>query len=107
MADEKLDFERRLVEIESKASFQESELIDMSKIIRSQDTRIARLEATLHALIEKMKELGIRFTQVVFRRFCRWFLAPKRRRPSIQGLLRELAEPGGRTASLAGERTFG
>ena len=52
-------------------------------------------------------QLGIRFTQVVFRRFCRWFLAPKRRRPSIQGLLRELAEPGGRTASLAGERTFG
>ncbi len=58
MADEKLDFERRLVEIESKASFQESELIDISKIIRSQDTRIARLEATLHALIEKMKEMA-------------------------------------------------
>jgi len=58
MADETMDFERRLVEIESKASFQESELIDMSEIIRSQDARIARLEATLRALIEKVKEMA-------------------------------------------------
>jgi uncharacterized coiled-coil protein SlyX len=58
MADETMDFERRLVEIESKASFQESELIDMSEIIRSQDARIGRLEATLRALIEKVKEMA-------------------------------------------------
>jgi uncharacterized coiled-coil protein SlyX len=52
------DFEGRLVELESKNSFQESELHDMSKIIVDQDARIQRLEATVRALREKVKELS-------------------------------------------------
>jgi uncharacterized coiled-coil protein SlyX len=52
------DFEGRLLELENKNSFQESELRDMSKILVDQDARIERLEATVRALREKVKELA-------------------------------------------------
>ncbi len=50
--------ERRLVELESKSSFQESEILDMSKAIMEQDARIERLEATVRALREKIKDVA-------------------------------------------------
>lgn len=52
------NFERRLIDLESKNSFQESELLDMSKAIISQSARIERLEATIRDLREKVKELS-------------------------------------------------
>ncbi len=52
------DLERRLVELETKSSFQESELIDMSKAILDQDARIEKLEATVRALRDKLKEVA-------------------------------------------------
>jgi SlyX protein len=52
------DFERRLIDLESKISFQESELLDMSEAVMNQDVRIERLEATVRALREKMKEVA-------------------------------------------------
>ena len=52
------DLEGRLVELETKSSFQESELRDMSAILVDQETRIGRLEATVRALREKVKELS-------------------------------------------------
>ena len=58
MTDERQDFERRLIELESKHSFQESELLDMSKAIMDQHARIERLEATVRALREKLKEVA-------------------------------------------------
>lgn len=53
-----MDFEGRLIELETKNSYQEAELLDMSKALVDQDDRIARLEATVRALREKVKELG-------------------------------------------------
>jgi uncharacterized coiled-coil protein SlyX len=53
-----MDFERRLFELESKASFQESELLDLSKALVDQGARTERLEATVRALREKVKELA-------------------------------------------------
>ncbi len=51
------DLELRLIDLESKISFQESELIEMSVAVMNQDVRIERLEATVRALRDKMKEL--------------------------------------------------
>ena len=53
-----MDFEGRLIELETKNSYQEAELLDMSKALVDQDDRIARLEATVRALRERVKELG-------------------------------------------------
>jgi SlyX protein len=57
MAYEK-DVERKLVELETKASFQEAALADMSAMVVSQEGRIGRLEAALRALSGKVKELS-------------------------------------------------
>lgn len=58
MGDEWRELERRLVELESKISFQESETLDMNKAIMERDNRIDKLEATVRALREKVKELA-------------------------------------------------
>ncbi len=50
--------ERRLVELESASSYQEAALRDMSEALVAQDARIQRLEATVRALVEKVKELS-------------------------------------------------
>ena len=52
------ELERRLIGLESKISFQESEILDMSKAIVERDARIDKLEATVRALREKVKELA-------------------------------------------------
>jgi len=48
----------RLVELETKAAFQEAAIQDMSGMIALQDARLERLEALVRALREKVKELG-------------------------------------------------
>ena len=48
--------DRRLVELETKSSFQEAAILDMSKILIEQATRLDKLEATVRDLREKMKE---------------------------------------------------
>ena len=48
--------ERRLVELETKASFQEATLSDLNKAIIEQGARIEKLEATVRALRERIKE---------------------------------------------------
>jgi len=50
--------ERRLLELENKASYQDAELLDMSRILIEQDARIDRLESLVRALREKVKELS-------------------------------------------------
>jgi uncharacterized coiled-coil protein SlyX len=50
------DTESRLVELETKASFQEAALLDMSKILIEQGARIEKLETTVRALRERVKE---------------------------------------------------
>jgi SlyX protein len=52
------DYERRLVELETKSSFQEAALLDMSKLIVDQGARIEKLETTLRALREKLKDMS-------------------------------------------------
>jgi uncharacterized coiled-coil protein SlyX len=52
------DCEPRLIELETKASFQEATLLDMSKLIIEQGARIDRLEATVRALRDKVKEVS-------------------------------------------------
>jgi len=52
------DYERRLLELENKNSYQEAELLDLSKALIDQDLRIERLETTLRALREKVKEMA-------------------------------------------------
>ena len=52
------DYERRLIELENKNSYQEAELLDLGKALIDQDARIERLETTLRALREKVKELS-------------------------------------------------
>ena len=49
---------RRIVELETKASYQEAGLLDMSKAIVEQDLRIERLEASLRDLRDKVKDLA-------------------------------------------------
>ena len=46
----------RIVELETKASFQEAALLDMSKMIIDQGSRIDKLEVTVRDLREKVKE---------------------------------------------------
>jgi uncharacterized coiled-coil protein SlyX len=58
VADGREEMERRLLELESKSSFQESELQDMSGALVDQDARIQRLEALVRDLREKVKELA-------------------------------------------------
>ena len=50
--------EARLVELETKASFQEAALLDMSDVVNAQGSRIERLEATVRALRDKLKEIS-------------------------------------------------
>jgi uncharacterized coiled-coil protein SlyX len=52
------ELERRLFELENKNSFQEVELGDLSRAIIDQDARIRRLEETVRALREKVKDLA-------------------------------------------------
>jgi uncharacterized coiled-coil protein SlyX len=52
------DFERRLIDLENKNSYQEVELRDLSAAILEQDVRIERLESILRALREKVKEMA-------------------------------------------------
>jgi len=52
------DNERRLVELETKASFQEAALLDLSKLIIEQGARLDRLEATVRALRDKLKDVS-------------------------------------------------
>ena len=47
----------RIVELETKASFQEAALLDMSKMIVEQGSRIDKLEVTVRDLREKVKGL--------------------------------------------------
>jgi uncharacterized coiled-coil protein SlyX len=51
------DIERRLVDLETKHSFQEASMIDMSAMIVDQAARIEALEAIVRSLREKVKEL--------------------------------------------------
>jgi len=50
------DWDGRLVELETKLSFQEAAILDMSKIIVAQGSRIDKLETTVRDLREKIKE---------------------------------------------------
>jgi uncharacterized coiled-coil protein SlyX len=52
------ELEQRLVGLETKTSFQEAAMSDMSTIIVEQGLRIDRMETTLRALREKVKELS-------------------------------------------------
>ncbi len=58
MTAESESFERRLIALESEHSFQESELLDISKAIMDQYERIEVLEAIVRALREKLKEVA-------------------------------------------------
>ena len=58
MSAESQDFERRLIDLESKHSFQESEFLDISKAVMEQHARIEKLESTVLALREKLKEVA-------------------------------------------------
>lgn len=51
------DIERRLVDLETKHSFQEASMIDMSAMIVEQAARIEALEAVVRGLRDKVKEL--------------------------------------------------
>jgi SlyX protein len=50
--------EARIVELETKASFQEAAIQDLSAMIALQDARIERLETTVRALRDKLKEFS-------------------------------------------------
>jgi len=50
--------EARLIELESKLSYQEMALLETSKVLAGQEARIARLEATISSLSDKIKELS-------------------------------------------------
>ncbi len=50
--------ETRLLELETKTSYQEAELLEMSKALFEQDRRIERLEALLRDLRDRVKELA-------------------------------------------------
>ena len=56
MANEEL--EKRIVDLETKASFQEATIADMNKMIIAQGTRIEKLEATLRARRDKVKDMS-------------------------------------------------
>jgi uncharacterized coiled-coil protein SlyX len=50
--------EKRLMELETKASFQEAAILDMSRMIALQDSRLDRIETTLRALRDKLKDVS-------------------------------------------------
>jgi SlyX protein len=50
------DADDRIVELETKASFQEAALLDLNNAIIDQEARIERLEATVRALRDRIKE---------------------------------------------------
>jgi len=52
------ELEKSIVELETKTSFQEAAISDMSKIIIAQGARIEKLEATFRALCDKVKDLS-------------------------------------------------
>ncbi len=52
------DVERRLIDLETKHSFQEASMIDMSAMIVDQAARIEALESLVRSLREKVKELA-------------------------------------------------
>jgi SlyX protein len=51
------DVERRLVDLETKHSFQEASILDMSAMIVEQAARIEALESVVRGLRDKVKEL--------------------------------------------------
>jgi SlyX protein len=52
------EIEARIVDLETKASFQEAALQDMSGVIAAQSARIERLETTVRALRDKLKDFS-------------------------------------------------
>jgi SlyX protein len=52
------ELEQRIVELETKASFQEAAITDMSKMIIAQGLRIEKLETTFRALRDKVKDMN-------------------------------------------------
>jgi uncharacterized coiled-coil protein SlyX len=50
--------EGRLVELETRSAFQEAEILDLGKLILDQEARISRLEMTLKALRDKVKDMS-------------------------------------------------
>jgi uncharacterized coiled-coil protein SlyX len=52
------EVEKRLIDIETKHSFQEAAILDMSKVLVEQASRIESLEAVVRDLREKMKDLA-------------------------------------------------
>jgi SlyX protein len=51
------DLERRLVDLETKHSFQEASILDLSAVIVSQAARIDALESVVRGLRDKVKDL--------------------------------------------------
>jgi uncharacterized coiled-coil protein SlyX len=58
MSDNEDCLEHRIVDLESKNTFQEAELLEISKVLTEQNARIERLEATVRILRGKIKELS-------------------------------------------------
>lgn len=58
MGTDSSDVEKRLIDIETKHSFQEAAILDMSKVLVDQASRIESLEAVVRGLREKIKELA-------------------------------------------------
>jgi uncharacterized coiled-coil protein SlyX len=52
------DVEGRLVDLETKHSYQEAAILDMSKVLIEQASRMDALEAVVRSLREKLKELA-------------------------------------------------
>jgi len=52
------DVESRLVDLETKHSYQEAAILDLSKVATEQASRIDTLEALVRSLREKVKELA-------------------------------------------------
>jgi len=52
------DIENRLVDLETKHSFQEAALLDLNAVIVEQAARIESLEAVVKLLRDKVKELS-------------------------------------------------
>ena len=49
---------RKIVDLETKSSYQEAALLDMSKAALERDARIERLEASIRLLRDKIQELS-------------------------------------------------
>jgi Uncharacterized protein conserved in bacteria len=58
VADRIEELERKILELETASSFQEAAILDMNKAAMERDTRIARLEYTVRALAERVKEVA-------------------------------------------------